>query len=57
MIMTEKERSRMLHLIAIRREEIKQAPHPSKYKDEWIRLIRLELDLITSIGKEVKKND
>ena len=56
MIMTNEERSRMLHLIAIRREEIKQAPHPSKYKDEWIRLIRLELDLISSsIGEEVKR--
>lgn len=56
MIMTKEERSRMLHLIAIRIEEIKQAPHPSKYKDEWIRLILLELDLIsTSIGEEVKR--
>lgn len=41
--MTRSEIEAILKLIAMRREEIRNAPHPSVYKDEWIRLIKAEL--------------
>ena len=41
--MTRSEIESILRLIAIRREEIRKSPHPSLYKEEWIKLIKAEL--------------
>lgn len=41
--MTKAEIESILKLIALRREEILSAPHPSVYKEEYIRLIKAEL--------------
>lgn len=41
--MTKAEIESILKLIALRREEILSTPHPSVYKEEYIRLIKAEL--------------
>ena len=43
--MTTKEIKNTIELIRIRRQEIAHSPHPSAYKDEYIRLAHVERDL------------
>ena len=47
--MTNKELKNIIELIRIRRQEIANSDHPSKYKDEYIRLANAEIDLETAL--------
>lgn len=51
--MTNKELKNIIELIRIRRQEIANSDHPSKYKDEYIRLANAEIDLETVLNSRM----
>ena len=51
--MTNKELNNIIELIRIRRQEIAASDHPSKYKEEYIRLANAEIDLETVLNSRL----